>query len=87
VLALALAAHPSYGLSAGVHTADLNRAMRLVHELEAGTVWVNRYSRSWGFTIPTGGFKHSGIGKDLGRYAYEANLRTKSLLIDFSGKA
>lgn len=83
--ALALAAHPSYGLAAGVHTADLNRAMRLVRELEAGTVWVNRYGRSWDFAMPTGGFKQSGIGKDLGRYAYEANLRIKSVLIDFAG--
>ncbi|WP_409523919.1 aldehyde dehydrogenase family protein [Nitrincola sp. MINF-07-Sa-05] len=81
--ALQLAAHPSYGLSAGVHTADLSRAMRLVRGLEAGTVWVNRYGRSWDFALPTGGFKQSGIGKDLGRYAYEANLRTKTVLIDF----
>ncbi|BFM51156.1 aldehyde dehydrogenase family protein [Marinomonas sp. THO17] len=80
--ALQLASHPSYGLSAGVHTADLNRAMRMVRELEAGTVWVNRYGRSWDFAIPTGGFKSSGIGKDLGRYAYEANQKTKSVLID-----
>ncbi|MBV1790780.1 aldehyde dehydrogenase family protein [Marinobacterium sp. D7] len=82
--ALALAAHPSYGLAAGVHTADLSRALRFVRELEAGTVWVNRYGRSWDFAMPTGGFKHSGIGKDLGRYAFEANLRTKSVLIDIA---
>ncbi len=85
--ALALAAHPSYGLSAGVHTADLDRALRLVRELEAGTVWVNRYGRSWDFALPTGGFKHSGIGKDLGRQAYEANRRVKSVLIDIEGGA
>lgn len=83
--ALQLASHPSYGLSAGVHTADLNRAMKMVNELEAGTVWVNRYGRSWDFAIPTGGFKSSGIGKDLGRFAYEANQKTKSVLIDFTG--
>lgn len=82
--ALQLACHPSYGLSAGVHTADLNRAMRMVNELEAGTVWVNRYGRSWDFAIPTGGFKGSGIGKDLGRYSYEANQKVKSVLIDFT---
>jgi aldehyde dehydrogenase (NAD+) len=34
--------------------------------------------------IPTGGYKRSGIGKDLGRQAYEANLRFKSILADFS---
>ncbi len=37
--ALALAQHPEYGLAAGVHTADLGRALRFVRALEAGTVW------------------------------------------------
>ncbi|WP_174362888.1 aldehyde dehydrogenase family protein [uncultured Caballeronia sp.] len=80
--ALELAQHPEYGLAAGVHTADLGRALRFVRGLEAGTVWVNRYGRSADFMIPTGGYKRSGIGKDLGRQAYEANLRFKSVLID-----
>lgn len=80
--ALALAEHPVYGLAAGVHTADLGRALRAVRKLEVGTVWINRYGRSADFIIPTGGYKRSGIGKDLGRAAYEANLRFKSVLID-----
>ena len=80
--ALALAAHPDYGLAAGVHTADLGRALRMVRGIEAGTVWVNRYGRTSDFMIPTGGYKRSGLGKDLGRQAYEANLRFKSVLID-----
>lgn len=80
--ALALAHHDDYGLAAGVHTADLGRALRLVRRLEAGTVWVNRYGRTADFVIPTGGYKRSGIGKDLGRQAYESNLRFKSVLID-----
>ncbi|WP_133647126.1 aldehyde dehydrogenase family protein [Paraburkholderia flava] len=80
--ALALADHPEYGLAAGVHTADLGRALRMVRRIEAGTVWVNRYGRTSDFMIPTGGYKGSGIGKDLGREAYEANLRFKSVLID-----
>ncbi len=82
--ALALAAHPAYGLAAGVHTADLGRALRFVRGVEAGTVWVNRYGRSNDFMMPTGGYKQSGIGKDLGRQAFEANLRTKSVLIDIA---
>ncbi|MEZ0603921.1 aldehyde dehydrogenase [Paraburkholderia sp. IW21] len=80
--ALALAQHPEYGLAAGVHTADLGRALRFVRGLEAGTVWVNRYGRTSDFMIPTGGYKRSGVGKDLGHEAYEANLRFKSVLID-----
>ena len=76
------AAHATYGLAAGVHTADINRALRLVRRLEAGTVWVNRYGRSNDYILPTGGYKRSGIGKDLGREAFEANLRFKSVLID-----
>lgn len=80
--ALQLAEHPTYGLAAGVHTADLNRALRLIRGLEVGTVWVNRYGRSDDHILPTGGYKRSGIGKDLGSEAFEANLRHKSVLID-----
>jgi aldehyde dehydrogenase (NAD+) len=79
---LALASHPEYGLAAGVYTRDISRALRAVRRLEAGTVWVNRYGRSEDLIIPTGGYKQSGIGKDLGRQAFEANLRIKSVLID-----
>lgn len=82
--ALALADHPSYGLAAGLHTADISRALRCARRLETGTVWINRYGRSNDFVIPTGGYKRSGIGKDLGRQAFEANLRTKSVLIDIA---
>ncbi|WP_413204935.1 aldehyde dehydrogenase family protein [Rhodospirillum sp. A1_3_36] len=79
--AFAIADHPVYGLAAGVFTRDLSRAMRATRRLQAGTVWVNRYSRSRDHILPTGGFKRSGIGKDLGREAYEANLRRKTVLI------
>jgi aldehyde dehydrogenase (NAD+) len=78
----ALADHPEYGLAAGVYTADLGRGLRAVRQLKAGTVWVNRYSRTLDFILPTGGYKSSGIGKDLGRQAVEANLRHKTVLID-----
>ena len=80
--ALALADHPTYGLAAGLFTRDLSRALRVTRRLQAGTVWVNRYGRSRDHILPTGGYKHSGIGKDLGREAYLANRRTKSVLID-----
>ncbi|MDP2699837.1 aldehyde dehydrogenase [Thalassospira sp.] len=79
--ALELADHPVYGLAAGVFTKDLSRAVRVTRQLQAGTVWVNRYGRSRDHILPTGGYKRSGIGKDLGREAYLANRQTKSVLI------
>ncbi len=79
--ALALSTHPVYGLASGLFTSDLSRTLRFARVLEAGTVWVNRYSRSRDHILPTGGYKRSGIGKDLGREAYEANRKTKSVLI------
>lgn len=82
--ALALAEHDVYGLAAGIHTADLGRALRTVRSLSAGTVWVNRYGRSNDYILPTGGYKRSGVGRDLGRAAFEACLQHKSVLIDLN---
>ncbi|VVE05802.1 aldehyde dehydrogenase family protein [Pandoraea terrigena] len=84
---LALADHPSYGLAAGVHTSDFGQALRAMRRIEAGTVWINRYGRSRDLIIPTGGFKGSGVGKDLGRQAFEAARREKSVLMDFEGRS
>jgi aldehyde dehydrogenase (NAD+) len=67
-----------------VYTADLGKALRAVRGIKAGTVWVNRYGRTADYVIPTGGYHSSGIGKDLGRQAVEANMRFKSMLVDFS---
>ena len=78
---IALASHPIYGLAAGVYSRDISQALRAVRRLESGTVWVNRYGRSDDFVIPTGGYKQSGFGKDLGREAFAANQRVKSVLI------
>ncbi|GGE10322.1 aldehyde dehydrogenase [Aureimonas endophytica] len=80
---IALADHPDYGLAAGIHTGDIGKAMRAMRRLQAGTVWINRYGRTGDFVLPTGGYKRSGIGKDLGRAAFEANQRHKSVLIEF----
>ena len=76
-----LADHPRYGLAAGIYTADIGRAFRAMRRLAAGTVWINRYGRTYDFIVPTGGFKGSGFGKDLGRQSVEANLRWKSVLL------
>lgn len=80
--ALELARHPTYGLCAGIFTADLGRALRLSRQIESGTIWINRYGRSADHILPTGGWKSSGMGKDLGREAFHANRRTKAILAD-----
>lgn len=80
--ALTMADHPTYGLCAGVHTQDMSRAMRMVRGIQAGTVWVNRFGRSRDHILPTGGYKSSGIGKDLGREAFLGAMRSKTVLID-----
>lgn len=79
--ALQLANDTSYGLAAGVFTRDLSRALRMTRALDAGTVWVNRFGRSGDHILPTGGYKQSGIGKDLGKEAYQANRQKKAVLI------
>ena len=79
---ISMANHSAYGLCAGLYTRDLSRAIRLTQQLEAGTVWVNRYGRSRDHILPTGGWKQSGTGHDLGREAYHACRRSKSVLID-----
>jgi hypothetical protein len=79
----ALTAQDRYGLDRGVHTADIGRALRAMRGIAAGMAWINCYGRSHDFVIPTGGFGQSGIGKDLGQLAAQANLRLNSVLIDF----
>jgi aldehyde dehydrogenase (NAD+) len=84
---LAMADHPTYGLAAGVHTSDIGQALRAMRRIDAGTIWINRYGRSKDLIVPTGGFKSSGMGKDLGRQAFQASQREKSVLMDFESSS
>ncbi|KXS16051.1 aldehyde dehydrogenase [Gonapodya prolifera JEL478] len=73
----------TYGLAAGVFTKDLNRAIRVSSALEAGTVWVNCFMEI-GPTVPFGGFKESGQGRELGEYALNEWTQIKSVKVNMS---
>ncbi len=70
----------TYGLAAGVHTTNLNTAIRVSNALRAGTVWVNNYNML-NQQIPFGGYKESGIGREMGEAALANYTNTKSVVI------
>jgi len=78
--ALAMANDNEYGLAASVWTRDLSRALRCVRALDAGSVWVNAHELG-DSSIPFGGFKNSGFGKDLGPEQLDHFLKTKAAWI------
>lgn len=82
--AVSMAAHPLYGLTAGVHTSDINKAIKAARAIEAGTIWINSYGRGADLSSPFGGYKQSGFGKDFGIAGYEKYLRSKSISIAVS---
>jgi aldehyde dehydrogenase (NAD+) len=67
-----------FGLAAGVWTKSLHRAMVMSERLKAGTVWINNY-RSTSFTMPFGGYKDSGRGREGGVDSIREFLEVKSV--------
>jgi acyl-CoA reductase-like NAD-dependent aldehyde dehydrogenase len=74
--AIALANGTRFGLGANVYTRDLATAVRCMRELNAGTVWINDPLTD-NDAGPFGGFKQSGLGRELGREGLEAFQETK----------
>jgi len=70
----------TYGLAAAVHTSNLNTAIRVSNSLRAGTVWVNNYNMLH-HQLPSGGYKESGIGRELGEAALANYTQTKTVSI------
>src|ERR1700676_810713 len=68
----------TYGLAAAVWTKDINRALGVARKLKAGTVWINTYGQIDPMS-PFGGYKHSGFGRELGKYAIDLYTQIKSV--------
>ncbi|HQQ68872.1 MAG: aldehyde dehydrogenase [Acidovorax sp. 17-64-282] len=70
-----------FGLGASIWSNNLSQVHRLIPKLQAGSVWVNCHSML-DPGMPFGGYKQSGIGRDMGRAALDAYLETKSVFIN-----
>ena len=73
-----------YGLAAAIWTNDITKALGTAKRLRAGTVWIND-SQPAPTEAPWGGFKNSGIGRELGAHGIEDYLEVKHIYINLSG--
>ncbi|MDO8612591.1 MAG: aldehyde dehydrogenase family protein, partial [Dehalococcoidia bacterium] len=82
--ALQIANDTMYGLAAAVWTSDIDRALKFAKGIKAGTVWINTYHAAGALGVPLmpfGGYKQSGIGRELGQEGMDLFLETKSVCI------
>jgi len=83
--AIEIANSIEYGLSASVWSRDIDNCMRIGRRVRAGTVWVNTFMD--GFSeLPFGGFKQSGLGRELGRHAVQDYTETKTLNVHIGAR-
>ncbi len=81
--ALRLANDSIYGLAGGVFTTDQSKGLRVLRGLRAGITWLNTYHPTF-CEAPWGGYKQSGIGRELGTFGLEAYLETKQININLA---
>jgi aldehyde dehydrogenase (NAD+) len=72
-----------YGLAAAVWTRDIAKAHTLAQKIRAGTVWVNCYD-VFDAAAPFGGFKMSGLGRELGERGLDAYTETKTVTVSLN---
>lgn len=82
--AIHIANDSEFGLSATVWAGDLTEAVAIAQRLRVGTVWINEH-HILNPTIPFGGYKHSGVGREFGPHGIEAFTELKHIHIDLTG--
>ncbi|ANZ75987.1 BA75_03276T0 [Komagataella pastoris] len=73
----------NYGLAAGIHTNNLNKAIDVASRIKAGVVWINTYN-DFHHMVPFGGYGESGIGRELGAEALENYTQAKAIRIAYT---
>lgn len=71
----------TFGLAAGVVTPDINKAHRIIHQIEAGICWINTWGESPA-EMPVGGYKQSGVGRENGISTLSHYTRVKSVQVE-----
>ncbi|MCP3956432.1 MAG: aldehyde dehydrogenase [bacterium] len=84
--AVRVANSSDYGLAGGVWSRDLNKAQRVARAVRAGYMWINTYAAIFG-DVPFGGYGQSGVGRETGRWGYEAYTEAKTIMLDTTGGA
>ncbi|WP_042347762.1 aldehyde dehydrogenase family protein [Bacillus massiliigorillae] len=79
--AIRLANGTKYGLAGAVFTSDVAKAHRVIRKLRAGITWINTYHPTYN-EAPWGGYKQSGIGRELGTFGLEAYLEVKQINVN-----
>ncbi len=83
--AIKIANDTEYGLSAGVRSRDVPRKLDVARQLQAGSVWINDW-HNISQHMPFGGFKQSGMGRELGPDALDEFTEAKAITIDLTGR-
>ena len=81
--AIRLANDTIYGLAGAVFTSDVSRALRVIKEIRAGITWINCYNPTFN-EAPWGGYKMSGIGRELGVHGLEEYQEVKQININLT---
>jgi len=81
--AIRLANDTIYGLAGGVFTNDVAKAHRVIRKLRAGITWINTYHPTYN-EAPWGGYKQSGMGRELGTYGFDSYTEVKQINVNLA---